>query len=62
MTVKAASTRIPAKVAGKSVRATNADPRAKRMRLSRLETKRLEQFKALMDRNAGKCSFAGYDG
>ena len=62
MPVKAASTRIPAKVAGKSVRAADAEPRAKKMRLSKLEAKRLEQFKTLMVRNAGKCSFAGYDG
>jgi hypothetical protein len=61
MPAKAASTRTTAKVAGKSVRAAGAKPRAKTVRLSKLEAERLESFKALMAKYAGKCSFAGLD-
>jgi hypothetical protein len=62
MPTKAASTRVTAKVAGKSVRTAGAKPRAKTVRLSKLEAKRLESFKALMLKYGGKGSFAGYDG
>jgi len=33
----------------------------KKARMSRLEAKRLESFKALIAKYAGKCSFAGSD-
>jgi len=61
MPAKAASTRVPAKVAAKSVRANGAKPRAKTARMSKLEAKRLESFKALMAKYRGKATFAGFD-
>jgi hypothetical protein len=45
---KTASTRETAKAAGKSIRAAGAKPRTKAVRLSKIEAKRLESFKALM--------------
>jgi hypothetical protein len=59
--VKAASTRMTANVSGKSVRAAGVRPEARNARLSKLEAKRLEQFKALMEKYRGKATFAGYD-
>lgn len=61
MPAKAASARVTAKIAAKSVRAAGAKPRAKKARMSKLEAERLESFKALMAKYAGKCSFAGLD-
>ncbi len=62
MPAKTASARVTSKVAGKSFRAAGTKPRARKARVSRLEAKRLESFKALMKKYGGKCSFAGYDG
>jgi hypothetical protein len=62
MPAKAAATRVTAKVAAKSVRANGAKPRAKKARMSKLEAKRLESFKALMAKYARKCSFASFPG
>jgi hypothetical protein len=61
MPAKAASARVTANVAGKSVSATGAEPRLKKARMSKLEAKRLESFKALMKKFGGKGSFAGCD-
>jgi hypothetical protein len=61
MPAKAASTRAIAGVASKSVRAADAKPGAKKARLSKLEAKRLEQFKSLMEKYRGKATFAGLD-
>jgi len=61
MPAKAASTRVTAKVASKSVRTTGAKAAARKVRLSKLEAKRLEQFKALMEKYGGKATFAGFD-
>jgi hypothetical protein len=61
MPAKAASARVTAKVASKSVRANGAKPRAKKALMSKLEAKRLESFKALMAKYAGKLKFAGFD-
>jgi hypothetical protein len=61
MATKAASARVTAKVAAKSVRANGAKPRTKKARMSKLEAKRLEQFKALMKKYEGKLAFAGSD-
>lgn len=61
MPAKAASARVPAKIAAKSVRSNGAKPRAKTVRMSKLEAKRLEQFKALMKKYEGKLAFAGSD-
>lgn len=61
MPVKAASTRVTAKISGKSVHVAGSQPEAKKARLSKLEAKRLEQFKALMEKYRGKATFAGYD-
>jgi hypothetical protein len=62
MPAKTASARVTSKVAGKFVRAAGTKPCARKARVSRLEAKRLESFKALMKKYGGKCSFAGYDG
>jgi hypothetical protein len=62
MPAKTASTRVGAKVAAKSLSAGGAKPRTDRVRMSKLEAKRLESFKALMEKYGGKGSFAGYDG
>jgi hypothetical protein len=61
MPAKAASARVTAKIASKSVRANGAKPRAKKTRMSKLEAKRLESFKALMTKYRGKATFAGFD-
>lgn len=61
MPAKTASARVTAKIASKSVRANGAKPRAKKTRMSKLEAKRLEQFKALMKKYEGKLAFAGSD-
>ena len=61
MPAKAASARVTANVAGKSALAAGAKPRVKEAHMSKLESKRLESFKALMAKYAGKCSFAGLD-
>jgi hypothetical protein len=61
MLTKAATTRAKAGVAAKSVRTTGAKPRAKKTRMSKLEAKRLESFKALMAKYRGKATFAGFD-
>jgi hypothetical protein len=61
MPSKAASTRVTAKVAGKSVGAAGAKPRTKKVRMSKLEAKRLGQLKAWMAKYGGKGSFAGCD-
>jgi hypothetical protein len=61
MPAKAASARVTAKIAAKSVRANGAKPRAKAVRLSKLEARRLESFKSLMAKYGGKLAFAGYD-
>jgi hypothetical protein len=61
MPAKAASARVPAKVAAKSVRVTGGKPRAKKAQMSKLEAKRLESFKALVMKYGGKLQFAGYD-
>ena len=61
MPAKATSTRVTSKIAGKSVGAADATPRAKAARMSRLEAKRLQSFKALMKKFGGKLSFAGFD-
>jgi len=61
MPAKTASNRVTAKVSSKSVRATGAKSGAKKVRLSNLEAKRLEQFKALMKKYEGKLTFAGLD-
>jgi hypothetical protein len=61
MPAKTASNRITAKVSSKSVRGTGAKTGAKKAHLSKLEAKRLEQFKALMEKYLGKAMFAGFD-
>lgn len=61
MPAKAASARVTAKIAAKSVRTNGAKPRAKKARMSKLEAKRLESFKALMTKYRGKATFAGFD-
>ena len=61
MPAKAASARVTAKVAGKSVPATGAKPRAKTARMSKLEARRLDRFKALMKKYEGKLAFVGSD-
>jgi hypothetical protein len=61
MPAKTASSRIAAKVSNKSVGATGAKTGAKKAYLSKLEAKRLEQFKALMKKYEGKLAFAGLD-
>jgi hypothetical protein len=61
MPANAASTRVTAKVAAKSVRAATAKPAAKKVSMSKLEAKRLEGFKALMTKFRGKATFAGLD-
>ena len=57
MPAKAASARVTAKVASKSVRANGAKPGAKKARMSKLEAKRLESFKALMAKYSRKVHF-----
>jgi len=61
MRSKTASTRASTKVAAKSVRASVAKPRTKKMRISKVEAERLEKFKALMEKFRGKATFAGLD-
>ena len=61
MPPKVASACVPAKVAAKSVRVTGGKQRAKKAQVSKLEAKRLEDFKALMEKYGGKGSFAGLD-
>jgi hypothetical protein len=61
MPAKAASTHVTAKVAAKSVRPATTKPAAKKVRMSKLEAKRLESFKALMAKYRGKATFAGLD-
>ena len=61
MPAKVASTRATANVAAKSVRSADAKAGAKKARLSKLEAKRLEQFKALMEKYRGRATFAGFD-
>jgi hypothetical protein len=61
MPVKTASTRPETGVAAKSVPVAGAKPDAKTSRLSRFEAERLERFKALMRKYAGKATFAGFD-
>jgi hypothetical protein len=61
MPSKAASTRVDAKVASKSVRRRDANPRAKKPRISKIEAERLAHFKALMEKYRGKATFAGFD-
>jgi hypothetical protein len=61
MPAKGASARVTAKVAAKSVRITGGKSGARKTRLPKLEAKRLESFKALMEKYGGKCSFAGFD-
>ena len=61
MPSKSASTRATTKVAGKSVRAAPAKPAANKARVSRLEARRLESFKAMMTKYRGKATFAGFD-
>ena len=61
MPAKAASARATVKVAARSVRKAGAKPRAKKARMSKLEAKRLESFKALMAKYRGKATFAGFD-
>lgn len=60
MIEESGSDRAKAKVANKAVRAGVTRPRAKKARMSKLEAKRLEQFKAVMAKCAGKLSFAGF--
>lgn len=62
MPAKTASARVTTIVAAKSVRKAGAKPRAKKARMSKLEAKRLESFKALMLKFGGMGMFAGYDG
>jgi len=61
MPAKAASARVTAKVAVESVRKAGAKPHAKKARMSKLEAKRLEQFKALIKKYEGKLAFTGSD-
>ena len=61
MAAKVASTRVSDKLAAKSVRAGGAKPRAKKTPLSKLEARRLESFKTLMEKYGGKGSFSGFD-
>ena len=61
MATKTASKSVKSGVAAKAVRAVSAKPRTKKPRLSKLEAERVESFKALMEKYAGKCSFAGFD-
>jgi len=61
MPAKVASARVSANVVGKSASATGMKSGVKKARMSRLEAKRLESFKALIAKYAGKCSFAGSD-
>jgi len=61
MPAKAASTRVAARIAGKSVPAAGAKPRAPKTAMSKLEAKRLEGFKSLMKKFRGKATFAGFD-
>jgi hypothetical protein len=49
------------KVAAKAAPSKGAKPRVKKARMSKLEAKRLENFKALMKKFGGKCTFAGSD-
>ena len=62
MSARSASEKVGAKVAAKAVRANGTKRRAKKIRMSRLESRRLEDFKALMLKYGGKGVFAGYDG
>ncbi len=61
MPSKAASTRVNAKIAAKSLRRSDAKPRAKKPRISKIEADRLAHFKALMEKYRGKATFAGLD-
>jgi len=61
MPAKAAATRVTVKLDAKSVRSATAKLAVKKVRMSKLEAKRLEQFKALMEKYRGKATFAGFD-
>jgi len=61
MAAKTASKRVKSGVVAKAVRAVSTKPRTKKPRLSKLEAERLKSFKALMEKYAGTCSFAGSD-
>ena len=61
MPAKVVSACVPANVVGKSASANGTKSGVKKARMSKLEAKRLESFKALIAKYAGKCSFAGSD-
>jgi len=61
MAGKRASTTLNSKVTAKEIHAVSGKPRTRKARLSKVEAERLASFKALMEKNAGKCTFAGFD-
>jgi hypothetical protein len=61
MPAESTSGRVEAKVTAKSVRADATGPRIRKLRMSKLELKKLESFKALMRKYGGKGTFAGCD-
>jgi hypothetical protein len=61
MPVKSTPAPVTSKVAAKPIRAAAAKPRTKSPRMSKLEARHLESFKALMKKYGGKLSFAGCD-
>jgi hypothetical protein len=61
MPAKSTSSRNTAKSAPKPAHAAAAKPRANAVRMSKLEAKRLETFKALTKKFGGRCSFAAFD-
>jgi hypothetical protein len=61
MAAKTASTIVKSGITAKAVRGLSTQPRTRKPRLSKLEAERLESFKTLMKKYAGKCSFPGFD-
>jgi hypothetical protein len=61
MPVRSASRRVEAPVAARSARANGAKPRAEKVRMAKIEAKRLKSFKVLMKKYRGKATFAGFD-
>ena len=61
MPVKSTSAPVTPAATHKPVRAASAKPRPKVHRMSKLEARHLDSFKALMKKFGGKLKFAGCD-